>query len=92
MSDSKERHEEIADAFDRTTDPLAKYNTQFQAVESDPFQLWLDDVVYSNGYADDTIGTIERRVAQWCNYIWAEYNRHQQFRPQHMSSPSLSTI
>lgn len=76
MSDSKERHEEIADAFDRTTDPLAKYNTQFQAVESDPFQLWLDDVVYSNGYADDTIGTIERRVAQWCNYIWAEYNRH----------------
>lgn len=76
MSDSKERHEEIAEAFNRTTDPLAKYNEQFQTVDSDPFQLWLDDVVYSKGYVDETIVAIERRITQWCNFIWGEYDRH----------------
>jgi integrase/recombinase XerD len=76
MTDSEERHEEIAQAFNRTSDPLAKYNEQFQRVDSDPFQLWLDDVVYPKDYVDDTVVAIERRVAQWCNFIWAEYNRH----------------
>lgn len=76
MTHSEERHQEIGDAFDRPTDPLAKYDEKFKEIDADPYQLWLDDVVYSQGYADDTIVTIERRVAQWCNYIWAEHNRH----------------
>jgi len=76
MTSNHERHREIAEAFGRTIDPLAKFDEQFQAIDSDPFQLWLDEAVYESGYADGTIVAIERRVDQWCNFVWSRYDRH----------------
>lgn len=76
MTSNHDRHREIADAFDRTIDPLAKFDDKFKAIESDPFQLWLDEAVYDSDYVDRTIVAIERRVDQWCNFMWSRYDRH----------------
>ena len=76
MTSNHERHLEIADAFNRTIDPLAKFDERFQEIDADPFQLWLDEVVHQSGFADGTIIAIERRVNQWCNFMWSRYDRH----------------
>jgi len=76
MSGNQAEHEKIAATFDRTTDPLAEFNTEFQQLNVDPYDLWIEDRIYSQEYADGTIDMIERRVRQWCEYMTGNSSRH----------------
>jgi len=76
MSENQTTHETIAAAFGRTTDPLVEYDNEFKKLDIDPFDLWLDEQVYSQDYADGTIDTIERRINQWREFMVDQHDRH----------------
>ena len=76
MSDNQATHETIAEAFGRTTDPLVEYDGQFKQLDVDPFELWLEEQVYSQDYSDGTVDTLERRVDQWRNFMRDQTDRH----------------
>lgn len=74
-SDNQTTHETIAAAFGRTTDPLAEYDARFEELEAAPFELWLNERVYSQDYVDGTVETIERRIGQWRDYTADQHDR-----------------
>ena len=76
MSDNQTTHETIAQAFGRTTDPLAEYNGQFKQLDIDPFQLWLEEQVYTKDYAKGTVKGLERPIDQWCEFMTERHDRH----------------
>ena len=76
MSDNQTTHETIAEAFGRTTDPLAEYDARFKDLDVDPFDLWLEEQVYSQDYSDGTVKTMERRINQWRDYMTGHHDRH----------------
>jgi len=69
-------HEAFADAFGRTTDPLAQYEGTFRSIEKDPFDTFLNDAVYSQDYENGTVGEYETRIKQWRRYLEGECDRH----------------
>lgn len=76
MSENQATHEAIAQAFGRTTDPLAEYDGQFKQLDVDPFQLWLEEQVYTKDYAKGTVKALERPVDQWCEFMAERHDRH----------------
>ena len=78
--DNHDKHEAIANRFGRTTDPYEKYDAEFWEMQEsdgvDPFDLFLDDRVYSQDYAKVTVSTYERRVTQWVEFMNDGYDRH----------------
>ena len=76
MKDNKEKHESIAEEFGRTTDPLAEYDTGFKNLDEDPFELWLQEHIYSQDYAQGTVKINKRRIDQWCEFMRNETDRH----------------
>jgi integrase/recombinase XerD len=76
MKNNKKVHESIAEAFGRTTDPLAEYNTRFKNLDADPFDLWLQEQIYSQDYAQGTVEMNKRRIDQWRKYMQNETDRH----------------
>ena len=76
MSDNQTTHETIAQAFGRTTDPLAEFDSQFKQLDIDPFQLWLDEQVYTKDYAKGTVKGLERPINQWCEFMAKRHDRH----------------
>lgn len=76
MSGHQTEHEKIAATFGRTTDPLADYDAEFKQLGVNPFDLWLEERIYSQEYTEGTLDTIERHVRQWCEFIRTEYSRH----------------
>jgi site-specific recombinase XerD len=79
-SDNHDKHETIANRFDRTTDPLADYDADFWAMERedgvDPFELFLDEQVRNRDHADDYIKNRERHVRQFREFMLEHYDRH----------------
>lgn len=75
-----EKHEALANRFGTTTDPLAQYSDTFWASERrddvDPFQLWLEDRVYTRDYSKDYVTALERRVDQWRSFMVSRSDRH----------------
>jgi len=76
MTENQTTHETIAEAFGRTTDPLGKYDDRFKQLEINPFELWLEDRIYTQDYVDKTIEMYERRVRQWCEFMQNQTDRH----------------
>ena len=71
-------HEAYAAAFDRNSDPLAKYSDQFNALP-DPFDYFVDRVVKNRDAIDDpeTYEHYYRTYREWQEYILATTeNRH----------------
>jgi integrase/recombinase XerD len=79
-SNNQDKHEQIANRFDRTTDPLAEYNSDFWAMEQedgiDPFDLFLDERVRSRDHANAYIKNRERHIRQFREFIIDNYDRH----------------
>lgn len=75
-----DKHEKIASRFGRTTDPLGDYDDAFWEMESaegiSPIEMFLEERVYSNDYAHDTVRTYERRLEEWSTFMRSNYDRH----------------
>lgn len=70
-----EDHQEIADAFGRTADPLAKYDEGFKSVSTDPFELFIQECLESRGRSSDTIKNYERTFRYWREHM-KQFDRH----------------
>jgi integrase/recombinase XerD len=66
---------QLADAFDRDTDPLAQYGEIFEASGIDPFELFTTDVLETHGLNSDTIRNYRCAFRQWREHM-ADYDRH----------------
>jgi integrase/recombinase XerD len=79
-SDNHDKHEKIADRFDRTTDPLAEFDADFWAMETedgvDPLELFLDERIRSRDNTEGTVKNRERHVDQFREFMSEHYNRH----------------
>jgi integrase/recombinase XerD len=79
-SDNHDKHEAIANRFGRTTDPLADYDADFWAIESedgiDAFELFLDERIRSRDNTTGTIKNRERHVRQFRDFMSENFDRH----------------
>jgi len=79
-SGNHDKHEAIANRFGRTTDPYAEFDAAFWEMQDedgvDPFELFLEDRIYSQDYEPDTVTSYERRTDQWVDYVSDNYDRH----------------
>lgn len=79
-SSNHDAHEQIADRFGRTTDPLAEYDADFWAMETqdgvDPFELFLNERVRNRDHSKGYIKNRERHVRQFREFMSNHYDRH----------------
>lgn len=75
MTDKDHSREEIAAAFDRSTDPLAQYASTFETIDIDPFDVFLDDVLASKDITPRTERGYHRVINQWKEHMESE-SRH----------------
>lgn len=68
-------HQRLAEAFDRTTDPLAEYESTFESTDVDPFQLFTEEVLEAKSIAPRTRDDYRRLFGQWRSHMQAE-GRH----------------
>ncbi|WP_084510175.1 tyrosine-type recombinase/integrase [Haloplanus natans] len=64
-----DEHEAIADAFDRTTDPLAVHAPTFDDLTVDPFDLFFDAVAAPRDLTADTKRAYRRVIDQWVAHM-----------------------
>lgn len=69
------QREEIADAFGRNTDPLKGYTKTFNQTDVDPFELYVEDVLESQGLTEATHRHYHAAISQWCDFM-EETDRH----------------
>ena len=69
------QHAEFAAAFDRDLDPLAEFETTFEGLDADPFDLFVNDVLASRDLVDETHEHYDRTFRQWREFM-AEEGRH----------------
>ena len=67
--DARSRHEQLAAAFDRETDPLAKYETTFDRTAIDPFALFVDEVLAAKDITPRTRDDYDRVIRQWRTHM-----------------------
>ncbi len=70
-----EDREALARAFGRTMDPLAEFTSPFEALDVDPFELFLTEVLAEQNVAEDTWQSYERLIGQWREHMGRE-GRH----------------
>lgn len=76
MSDGSDaQHQRLADAFGRSTDPLAKYEVTFEETDIDPFTLFVTDVLDAKSITPRTRSAYDRVFRQWRALMQAE-SRH----------------
>jgi integrase/recombinase XerD len=76
MTDNTETdHHQLAEAFDRTTDPLAEYASTFEATDVDPFQLFVEAVLEAKAITPRTREGYHRLIGQWQSHMESE-GRH----------------
>jgi len=71
----QEGRDAVAEAFDRTLDPLVEHTETFERIDVDPFELFHDEVLQSGQYAESTRAGYQRIYRQWRNHM-AEAGRH----------------
>lgn len=67
--------QQLADAFNRNIDPLKEYEQQFAAIDVDPFELFVQDVLDVENPARRTKKSYLLTVSQWSEYMDGE-GRH----------------
>lgn len=76
MSDDDEHsRQEIADAFSRSADPLAQYAATFRALDANPFEVFIDDVLATKDITPQTERAYHRVINQWRTHMGRE-GRH----------------
>jgi len=73
--ESRTQRQQLADAFGRSTDPLAEYESTFDATNIDPFDLFVTDVLDSKSITPRTRSGYDRVFRQWRTLMRAE-GRH----------------
>ncbi|QLD86189.1 site-specific integrase [Natronomonas halophila] len=71
MSDevSDDPETRIAEAFDRSQDPLAAFEDEFTTVDVDPFELFVIESVEQRDLVETTIEGYRRVHRQWCQFM-----------------------
>lgn len=68
MTESNSR-EELAEAFDRDLDPLAKYANTFEEKGIDAFEIYKEERLSAKDIAESTIGEYDRTFRQWKQFM-----------------------
>ncbi|EMA23806.1 tyrosine-type recombinase/integrase [Haloarcula marismortui] len=66
---------EVAEAFDRQTDPLQQYEADFADIDTDLFQAYIELVLTPKNPSDSTLKNYRHTFDQWKNFM-ANQNRH----------------
>lgn len=72
---SENDRQALAEAFDREIDPLAEYASQFEDVDVDVFELFVEDVLKPDDPAPTTIRSYEQTIEEWSAFM-ADRGRH----------------
>lgn len=62
---SRHDREALAGAFGRNIDPLAEFEEQFRALDIDPFDMYVGDVLEARGLKEDSLDHHLRSIDQW---------------------------
>lgn len=73
--DAQAQHNEIADIFGRSSDPLAEYDAKFRQIDVDPFELYKRENLQARGLTESAMDNHERALRQWKEYM-EEIGRH----------------
>lgn len=68
MTESNPR-EELAEAFDRDLDPLAKFAATFEDKGIDAFEIYKEERLSAKDLADATVGEYNRTFGQWKQFM-----------------------
>lgn len=74
MTESNPR-EELAEAFDRELDPLAKYEETFEETGVDPFQVYVNERLDTKDISGAAVGEYKRTFRYWKEHM-AQEGRH----------------
>ncbi len=74
MSNNNAR-KELADAFGRELDPLAKYEPTFEETDIDPFDVYNEERLSTKEVSDSTVGEYHRTFREWKTYMSTQ-DRH----------------
>ena len=79
MSDQTDGHdtarEQLADAFDTDSDPLATHAPTFETLDVDPFAVFLTETLPAQDPASGTVRGYRRVIDQWQTYM-EQRDRH----------------
>lgn len=68
MTDSNSR-QELAEAFDRDLDPLAKFADTFERKNIDAFEIYKEERLSAKDIVDATVGEYNRTYRQWKQFM-----------------------
>lgn len=71
----KEFKDQLTDEFGTKTDPLEELDDGFKNLNGNPFDDFLNEVIYGNGKKPKTVDGYERVIRQWLDYM-ADKDRH----------------
>lgn len=71
MASTDDELEKVAAAFDRDTDPLAQYEDQFEQINVDPLDAYIERVQKANGASDSTLKNYLHAFEQWRTFMQA---------------------
>ncbi|WP_458207322.1 tyrosine-type recombinase/integrase [Haladaptatus sp. NG-SE-30] len=66
----------IANAFGRTTDPLAQYEPTFHELDADPFELFIGEEVRPRGITEGSVQNYIAPIEEWQEYMADQQSRH----------------
>jgi integrase/recombinase XerD len=75
MSTEQEAIDQVAEAFDRNTDPLKEYESAFEGLDVDPLEAYIDRVLIPNGSSGSTLDNYRYSYDQW-RAVMDELGRH----------------
>lgn len=68
-NDTQEQHEELASAFGTEIDPLAKHNATFSSLQTDPFEMFIEEVLMAQDLSENTVKNYRRVFRQWGEWM-----------------------
>ncbi|MFA1612461.1 tyrosine-type recombinase/integrase [Halobellus rubicundus] len=67
---------QLAEAFGRSTDPLAEHEPIYRELDVDPFELWLDEEIRARGITEGSTNNYVVAARQFKEYMWSVHDRH----------------
>lgn len=68
--------EAVAEAFDRSRDPLAEHEQTFAALDADPFEIFLEEHLAEQDLAESTCSIYRGVLGRWQEFMWTTAERH----------------
>lgn len=77
MSGGYERPSDaVAEAFDRSHDPLAEYEQTFEELDTDPFEIFIEEHLTEQDLAESTRSIYRGVLERWQEFMWTTAERH----------------